>query len=241
MLFRSSPSLSLKKKNKKMAETQTRLYNIKLHPRNRRVVSDDQSFSSEKFYLSIIVNHMVHKYISSSEDDFPEQRESTAIDTFELQPNTVLSESMISEILSYMGIPIEHQPHIVNNVISFAQSMITNENYSRPLLILRIVMGTVLVENNIIIDEEAETIRAIDESMEIDMFRPVPATRSSIEALEKIRFEGLDQCMICLDKLNSAVELVTRMPCKHIYHGDCIVQWLETSNLCPVCRFQMPT
>ncbi|KAL3736708.1 hypothetical protein ACJRO7_025621 [Eucalyptus globulus] len=36
-------------------------------------------------------------------------------------------------------------------------------------------------------------------------------------------------------------EEVVCMPCKHMFHHECVVRWLNESNLCPLCRFQMPT
>ncbi|KAJ9677272.1 hypothetical protein PVL29_022332 [Vitis rotundifolia] len=70
----------------------------------------------------------------------------------------------------------------------------------------------------------------------------VPATRASIEALEKIKFEdgnSTDKCMICLEEFATESE-VSRMPCSHVYHEDCIIEWLERSHMCPLCRFKMP-
>ncbi|KAL6123852.1 hypothetical protein ACLB2K_076369 [Fragaria x ananassa] len=69
-----------------------------------------------------------------------------------------------------------------------------------------------------------------------------PATQSAIDALEKVRLDAATvaetpMCAICQE---FAVEDVTRMPCLHYYHGDCILQWLHVSHLCPMCRYPMP-
>ncbi|KAF6159981.1 hypothetical protein GIB67_033065 [Kingdonia uniflora] len=74
-------------------------------------------------------------------------------------------------------------------------------------------------------------------------FDRVPATRASIEALERVRYDPTHMaspCPICLEEY-SAEEEVTMMPCSHIYHEDCITHWLGISNVCPICRFKMPT
>ncbi|KVI02607.1 E3 ubiquitin-protein ligase CIP8-like [Cynara cardunculus var. scolymus] len=47
-------------------------------------------------------------------------------------------------------------------------------------------------------------------------------------------------CAVCKDEI-SMEEKVTQLPCRHHYHGDCIVPWLSIRNTCPVCRFELPT
>lgn len=77
------------------------------------------------------------------------------------------------------------------------------------------------------------------EDFEMDM---VAATKSSIEALEKVFLEegGLEKyCTICMEEYEGGME-ATRLPCSHLFHGYCIVRWLLKSHLCPLCRFPMP-
>ncbi|KAK0587295.1 hypothetical protein LWI29_020675 [Acer saccharum] len=42
-------------------------------------------------------------------------------------------------------------------------------------------------------------------------------------------------CMICLEEFSAGSE-ATRTPCRHVYHHQCIAEWLEKSDSCPLCR-----
>ncbi|KZV32801.1 hypothetical protein F511_23713 [Dorcoceras hygrometricum] len=73
-----------------------------------------------------------------------------------------------------------------------------------------------------------------------------PASKSAMEGLPDIKIgeEMLEsdssQCAVCKDSFELN-EVAKQMPCKHIYHKDCIVPWLELHNSCPVCRYELPT
>lgn len=40
-------------------------------------------------------------------------------------------------------------------------------------------------------------------------------------------------CSVCLDEISGG-QLITRLPCLHIYHQDCIFPWLRTHGTCPI-------
>ncbi|KAM3381417.1 E3 ubiquitin-protein ligase RING1-like [Capsicum galapagoense] len=73
-----------------------------------------------------------------------------------------------------------------------------------------------------------------------------PAAKSAVAELPDIKITGdlLDsdssQCAVCKDTFELGEE-GKQMPCKHIYHKDCIMPWLELHNSCPVCRYELPT
>lgn len=72
-----------------------------------------------------------------------------------------------------------------------------------------------------------------------------PATKSSIQSLEEVIFDGIESttfCTICLENMEIGSP-VTCMPCshRHKFHNPCVVLWLEISHVCPLCRFELPT
>nr|XP_011465642.1 PREDICTED: E3 ubiquitin-protein ligase RING1-like [Fragaria vesca subsp. vesca] len=88
---------------------------------------------------------------------------------------------------------------------------------------------------------------AIVDITDVDSGGIFPATKPAIRSLEKVRLDSLDEatitrtpsCVICLKDLDRQ-HMITRLPCSHAYHADCVITWLETSHYCPVCRYSMP-
>ncbi|XP_072975548.1 probable E3 ubiquitin-protein ligase RHC2A [Typha angustifolia] len=72
-----------------------------------------------------------------------------------------------------------------------------------------------------------------------------PASKAAIESMPTIEIAadhiGMDfHCAVCKEPFMLGME-TREMPCKHLYHQDCILPWLSLRNSCPVCRHEMPT
>ncbi|KAL5711451.1 RING-type E3 ubiquitin transferase [Ranunculus cassubicifolius] len=74
---------------------------------------------------------------------------------------------------------------------------------------------------------------------------------SSIQALEQLQLTQAQveqailqtpSCPICFNDFDlSPKDGITRLPCSHHYHLHCILQWLQKSHVCPMCRYPLPT
>ncbi|KAF3790787.1 E3 ubiquitin-protein ligase [Nymphaea thermarum] len=92
-------------------------------------------------------------------------------------------------------------------------------------------------------DQDLEEL--IEQLTMSDRRGPPPAPHSAIEAMPTIKISQRhlrvdSHCPVCQEKFEIGTE-AREMPCKHIYHCECIVPWLVQHNSCPVCRHQLPT
>ncbi|NXS30130.1 PJA2 ligase, partial [Pomatostomus ruficeps] len=89
--------------------------------------------------------------------------------------------------------------------------------------------------------EAVETALAHLESLTFDFEQShPPATKETIDCLPQITikgdYTGQEQCCtICCSEYVEG-EVVTELPCHHLFHKPCITPWLQRSGTCPVCR-----
>ncbi|XP_004503159.1 probable E3 ubiquitin-protein ligase RHC2A [Cicer arietinum] len=79
----------------------------------------------------------------------------------------------------------------------------------------------------------------------IGRYEHPPASKTAVDSLPTIEINGchLDMeshCAVCKEAFQLGT-VVREMPCKHIYHPDCILPWLALHNSCPVCRHELPS
>jgi hypothetical protein len=78
-----------------------------------------------------------------------------------------------------------------------------------------------------------------------------PASTAAIHSLIHLRLraqarESLreicpnDECVICAEVFSNK-DVVTTLPCGHMHHYNCIIDWLSRKCTCPTCRYEMPT
>lgn len=58
------------------------------------------------------------------------------------------------------------------------------------------------------------------------------------EAIPRINDNQI--CSICLSVF-AACETVFKLPCSHIFHKNCIEEWLRFGSTCPNCRYILNT
>lgn len=54
----------------------------------------------------------------------------------------------------------------------------------------------------------------------------------------------MSECIICYKIINTTTNTTTntstnkifKTTCNHIYHNNCIEEWLKKNNTCPICR-----
>ncbi|KAK1134899.1 hypothetical protein K0M31_007666 [Melipona bicolor] len=77
---------------------------------------------------------------------------------------------------------------------------------------------------------------ATQESIESHTFRHKYKREKKVENSE----DAIEKCTICLSEFEDC-ESVRRLPCMHLFHIDCVDQWLCTNKRCPICRVDIET
>ena len=68
-----------------------------------------------------------------------------------------------------------------------------------------------------------------------EILNELPETQ--IEDVNKLDPEKKN-CIICLEDFKNGDKAII-LPCIHIFHNECIKNWLKTQNTCPICKYKL--
>lgn len=52
--------------------------------------------------------------------------------------------------------------------------------------------------------------------------------------------EGGRECVICKEEMKVGRD-VCKLPCEHLFHWRCVLPWLKNNDMCPCCRYRLPS
>ena len=88
--------------------------------------------------------------------------------------------------------------------------------------------------------EENLAIKAVEEQLlkEIRQKKDDIYKMDKLDKIENIKFDidraEFFQCGICMDSFQDGEQL-KKLSCLHLYHKDCLNQWIQTKKDCPLC------
>ncbi|XP_027343057.1 uncharacterized protein LOC113855623 [Abrus precatorius] len=160
-----------------------------------------------------------------------------------ISKDELMQETTIVSWLSQMCVPCFAHKFVVENILKCARWM-ASSTWNKCTKVLYMCVDVVITRpNEEVEDRREEEVEDDDEDEDEDDDdddddRLVPAARSVVEGLE-VEKDGsaARTCAICFEDFLDGV----RMPCLHMFHKTCIVDWLQVGHSCPVCRFKMAT
>ncbi|KAL5759582.1 hypothetical protein ACOSP7_018100 [Xanthoceras sorbifolium] len=214
--------------------------------------SSQASSDSGNVQTSIEYSHDGMPRISGSSHK-SRQKRSCTFDLCNFSKQVQTCYATLSDNLSTFEIDEEHIDATIEAIISLGRQIIdrnrSESNTSSKLL-------TVITRKQYVIENYESYLmhRAARESMEDESSVKTLLKRVRVEEAaatgdgkkqesnKKLVSDDESQmnCSIRMEQLWAGT-YATAMPCLHVYHGDCIVQWLKQSHFCPLCRYEMPT
>ena len=134
-------------------------------------------------------------------------------------------EEGILAVIDGIGCILLHGPSIVRTINRFDRwidNLGNNDAQQQP--------NQQNEENNIINDLD---LRSKDKDLNtILKFLPVWEIR------ENKKHENNNNCVICLNDFDIG-DIISALPCCHVFHTECIENWMKNELSCPVCKFEI--
>ena len=72
----------------------------------------------------------------------------------------------------------------------------------------------------------------------IDIVNNINKENNNFSVIYKYMKDEINECSICLEDIKK-YDIIRHLKCFHIYHIDCIDDWLSRKKICPECNFEL--
>ncbi|CAI2372531.1 unnamed protein product [Moneuplotes crassus] len=113
------------------------------------------------------------------------------------------------------------------------QNFVTNfsQSFSRIDQILENELGNMSINAQ---NRQVPTQEAIDELPQVTL------SKRHCKWIPNSGEYECPNCVICISEISIGIEAIF-MPCGHIFHKECLLQWFQNNHKCPTCRLELPT
>ena len=132
-----------------------------------------------------------------------------------------------------------------NNQSNFQRMMINNNNMNIPNM--NIMMGNNNRSNRMFIPiSDINSINSLfAQLLSGARYHEHPTSQQILNSLPENQIDDVTKldsekknCVICLEDFKNG-DKATFLPCIHLFHTDCIKNWLKTQDCCPICKFKL--
>ena len=150
--------------------------------------------------------------------------------------------SGISELTSQLNTLSDQMSntHISNEGQNYAPPPVPSDLHNNPQFPSNFVFpsnfGNINIMRPIIIGSRGHIFNPMQQRNNINIDEIMNLLPSSV--LNEKKEGDNNNCIICLADFEIG-DNVTSLPCLHVFHTDCIKNWLESKNHCPICKLEI--
>jgi len=170
--------------------------------------------------------------------------------SFRLDQASLLEDILtVAHMLTYIWGPIDDLISFVTlqyHLCDFCHEIIRRRNglgVGFYITIFSHTAGTLQQQRSITtnIREEMVDEGLVHTASELGLDQTAMAKLERVDAAEVLNHD--DCCSVCFEEFKEIVNGLdvglARTPCSHMFHYDCITQWLKRSETCPLCRHEI--
>ncbi|CAF3143130.1 unnamed protein product [Rotaria sp. Silwood2] len=127
---------------------------------------------------------------------------------------------------------------ISSNQSTYIIQTIPSSRTTRPQTIIEInssiqTNSLIVVRQHLLNDTIATIIQSTISSLDNNQILTADIVAQTIQYNKN---DNSSQCSICFGDFIIS-DILLQLTCKHIYHRECLLHWLQTHYRCPYCRF----